>query len=463
MQGLVGISQEDDGSISLSSLNFTIALTFFGIMWSILSYTLLTKWQCFDNESLWSSQLLPFLKSQVFPVVKEHILLPCVEACCPQASKLKSILSKPVDDAECKSLYSVNGVKEYESIKGDDEEKLLNDDSGSVVLVITKKNDDEELPDENEQSTPLFGSSTVIVLFTLIQLIARPFIIVANIVYLVLNNKDYLEIGDDTFSELNNVIYISIAQETGSLIFGPAIYIFYWAICWRQCRGSNKFRRFLEFVRFCDLEIVVLMAPYSNIHLYILGGWWYLVLIVRLVFYAVTFAAAVIAGMRFICACYCYICCACGCDNDVLEIRDIKHLLVEIGLQLIPIFLKINTCSSAFATLLKFAPFGGPRFKQTYYIFSLIRGFTSLWSLGFSGAMLRWSVLKREHKWDDRSWLTKVLRFLNKYRPHIHISFFFDMLTYFGLLVLNLILLELISEQDYYCSNDCNRAFVGSH
>ena len=70
--------------------------------------------------------------------------------------------------------------------------------------------------------------------------------------------------------------------------------------------------------------------------------------------------------------------------------------------------------------------------------------------------MLRWSVFKREYEWDDRSWLTKVLRFLNKYCPHVHFSFFFDMLTYFGLLVLNSILLELIGEQDFYCSYDCS-------
>ena len=457
MQGLLRISQEDDGSVHLSSLNLTIALSFFGIMWSIVYYTLFTKWQCFDNESLWNTQLLPFLKSQVFPVIKERLLLPCIKACCPQARKLKSLMSKPVDDSECKSLYSVNGVHEYQSIDGDDKEKLLDDDSGSVVLTITKKDESEEVSDENEKSTPLFGSSSVIILFTLVQLIARPFIIAANIVYLALNNKDYFGENTTAFLGLNRLIYGAIAQETTMLILGPAINAIYWACCWRQCHGNNKCRRYLEFLRFSDLQIAVLMAPYGNIHLYALGGWWYLVLIVRLVFYAVTFAAAVIAGMRFICACYCHVFCACGCDNDVLEIRNVKHLLVEIGLQLIPIFLKINTCSSAFATFIKLAPLGGPRFRQTYYAFSLIRGFTSLWSLGFSGAMLRWSVLKREHKWDDRSWLTKVLRFLNKYRPHVHISFFFDMLTYFGLLVLNLILLELITERDFYCNYDCSQ------
>lgn len=453
MQGLISISQDDGGSTHLSSLNLTIALSFFGMMWSIVSYTFFTKWQCFGDESLWSSQLLPFLKSQVFPETKERLLLPCVKVCCPEAHKLKTLLSKPVDDAECKSLYNVNRVKEYQSIEDDDEEKLLSDNSGSVVLTITKKNDCEKLLDENEESTPLFGSSSVIVLFSLVQLVARPFIIVVNIVYLVLNSNDYF--GEDA-TALDGMIFIAITQETSSLIFGPAVYAIYWTCCWRQCRGNHKCRRFLEFLRFCDLEIAVVMAPYSNIHLYALGGWWYVVLIIRLVFYAVTFAAAVIAGMRFICACYCYVFCSCGCDNEVLEIRNIKHLLVEIGLQLIPIFLKINTCSSALATFLKLGVLGGPRFRQTYYAFSLIRGFTSFLSLGFSGAMLRWSVLKREHKWDDRSWLTKVLRFLNKYRPQVHISFFFDMLSYFGLLVLNLILLELLSEKDFYCTYDCS-------
>ena len=31
----------------------------------------------------------------------------------------------------------------------------------------------------------------------------------------------------------------------------------------------------LKVTMISDLEIVVLMAPYSNIHLHILGGWWY--------------------------------------------------------------------------------------------------------------------------------------------------------------------------------------------
>ena len=115
----------------------------------------------------------------------------------------------------------------------------------------------------------------------------------------------------------------------------------------------------------------------------------------------------------------------------------------------------MNTSSSAIATFMKLSGKGQPSFRSAYAAFSIIRSITSLFSLVFSGAMLCWAVLKKEHKWEDRSWLTKWLRFLNKYQPHIHGLFFFDMLIYFGLLVLNLILLDLVSERCYYWPKYC--------
>ena len=290
-------------------------------------------------------------------------------------------------------------------------------------------------------------------MFSLAQILAKPLIIVVNIVYLVLNTNGDLDLFvNGKVNYFRYIIETSIIQETTFFIFGPAIAAFIWVCCWRQCRVKNCCRKFLEYLRFNDLQLALLMAPYANTHLYSLGGWWYIVLMIRLAFYAITFASSVIAGMRCVCACYCKFFCSCGCDSEVLEIRNIKHLLVEIGLKLIGIFLKLNTCSSALATYLKLGTRGGPSFQHAYLAFCVIRGITSLWSLGFTGAMLRWSVLKREHKWDDRSWLTKVLKWLNKYEPHVHVSFFFDMLTYFGLLVLNLVLIELINERNFYCS-----------
>ena len=48
---------------------------------------------------------------------------------------------------------------------------------------------------------------------------------------------------------------------------------------------------------------MMIAAPFTNAHLYALGGWWYIVIIARLMFYGITFAAAVVAGMRFVRAC----------------------------------------------------------------------------------------------------------------------------------------------------------------
>ena len=440
-------SEDHNGDVSLTSLKLTIALSFFGMVWSITSYILSTKWKCFDNQSLWETNVFPNVKthweSHVFPTIKHHW---------PRSLPPKSM--HYIDDGDSTSQYSVNTVRNYQTISGSDEENLLDDDNGQVELTITKRSDSET---DDEQPAPLFGSCSVITIFSLAQILAKPLVIIVNIVYLVLNyNRDFdLFLSNPIGYQFRVFIDYTIIQETTSLIIGPAIAGLYWVSCWRQCRVKNSCRKYLEFLRFNDLQFALQLAPYANTHLYALGGWWYIVILVRLAFYAITFASSVIAGMRCVCACYCKICCSCGCDSEVLEIRNINHLLVEIGLKLIGIFLKLNTCSSAVATYFKLGTRGGPSFQHAYLAFCVIRGITSLWSLGFTGAMLRWSVLKREHKWDDRSWLTKVLKWLNKYEPHVHVSFFFDMLTYFGLLILNLVLIELLNERNYYCTANC--------
>ena len=341
----------------------------------------------------------------------------------------------------------------YETVNMNDEEKGLLDDRMEHGSDDKVENRGHEIPpsDVEQPKQPLLGSSRVIFIFSLAQILARPFIITVNIVYLALRysgdlNQNFNEPGGYSFTWTSD---FTLLQETVTLVTSPISNAIYWVCCWRQCRTDNSCRKFLELLRFVDLQFVIIAAPFSNVHLYALGGWWYIVIIVRLAFYGITFAAAVVAGMRFVCACYCKVFFTCGCDNDVLEIRNKKHLFLEIGFQLVPIFIKMNTSSSAIATFVKLGVKGGPHFQAAYAAFSLIRSITSLFSLVFSGAMLRWAVLKEEHKWEDRSWLTKWLRFLNKYQPHIHGAFFFDMLTYFGLIVLNLILLDLVTDENY--------------
>ena len=208
---------------------------------------------------------------------------------------------------------------------------------------------------------------------------------IINIVYLALNLKQDLNqhplIGSTDWM---------MVQETTTLICGPISNAIYWVCCWRQCHTNNSCRKFLEFLRFADLQFVLIVAPFTNTHLYALGGWWYIVIVVHLAFYGITFAAAVVAGMRFVCACYCKVFFTCGCDKDVLEIRNKKHLFLEIGFALVPIFIKINASSSAIATFAKLSNKGGPNFQNAYFAFTLIRSITSLFSLIFLGAMLRW-------------------------------------------------------------------------
>ena len=68
----------------------------------------------------------------------------------------------------------------------------------------------------------------------------------------------------------------------------------------------------------------------------------------------------------------------------------------------------------------------------------MLRGVTALFSLVFASAMLCWAALKdSEHEIGERSRMR--LGWLNKPEPHIHVSFFLDMLSYVGMLVLNVV------------------------
>ena len=418
---------------SSTSLNLTIAMSFFGMLWSITLYIFSTKWRCFDDQSLWESQLKPYLKKMWQSIIND----------------------------KSGSRCNINNGYQYQSINGSSshdsgeelerETKCPDKDSASVDTEAPNTQDCEkgEVSSDTEASKPaMLGGSMLIVVFSAAQILAKILVIIVNIVYLALN-----------YDRSIPFLSYSVLQETVSLITGPFVGAIYWVCCWRQCREENCGRKFLEFLRFNDLQIACFLVPFSNVDFYILGGGWYVVLIIRLVFCAVTFAAAVIAGMRFVCACYCKVFCMCGCEADVVEIRDVKHLIVDIGFKLIGIFVKINTASSSLASIsiLKLRGLAGPTLLQAYLAFSFIRAFTSLWSLGFSAAMLRWAVLKKEHKWNSKSWLTNVLRILNKYEPHVHVGFFFDIFTYFGLLVVNFIALELLYEGYYYCTYTCSQ------
>ena len=159
-------------------------------------------------------------------------------------------------------------------------------------------------------------------------------------------------------------------------------------------RTTKKMPAMSPDLRFNDLELAVLLAPFANINFFFLGDKWYSVLIVRLIFYAITFASAVIAGMRFVCAVSCFYCCACACNTEAIKVRTYKHLFAGIGFQLLSIFLKLMTTSSAFSTYLLLGIQLNYSLRLAYLVFTVLRGVSSLFSLGFTAALLRWTVLK---------------------------------------------------------------------
>ena len=63
-------------------------------------------------------------------------------------------------------------------------------------------------------------------------------------------------------------------------------------------------------------------------------------------------------------------------------------------------------------------------------------------------AMLRWAALKDSEQ-EDGSRYSRRLSWLNEHEPQVHVSFFLDMLSYIGLLVLNFIIIHGIRNESF--------------
>ena len=87
-----------------------------------------------------------------------------------------------------------------------------------------------------------------------------------------------------------------------------------------------------------------MFAPFSNMDFFYVSAW--LVVHCFCCKTSVTFAVAVIAGLRFIYAVLCVILCECASNEDTVELKSYKQFIVDIGLKMVLIALKLITCSS---------------------------------------------------------------------------------------------------------------------
>ena len=467
----------------VNSVILTIALSLSGILWAVLSYLLFTKWFCCNGEAI-KDKLLHRItakcRQRADDDSEENI--PTVPA--PRDTEegqrfeatyteVTSVGSQEEDECEGDNIDLRGSSHEMSGVVETSVRQRLSDNSHDLETQFEEESGDHDKQDvdddsdleehDNEDGKPLLGSYALVTTFTVLHIIAKPIVIAVNIVFLIegsnplnvffnidiLGNnntrKNDLELAAEIFSQ--GITNFCIYYETGFLVFGPLMTIIIWVCCWRRHGNfrASCCRRYMEYLRFNDLELAILVAPFANIHLFFLGNVWYTVLIIRLVFYAITFATAVIAGIRFVCAISCVYCCSCACNNRAVEIRNYRHLFAGIGFQLLSIFLKLTTASSAFSTYLKLGIQGSYRFRQKYLTFTVIRGVTSMFSLGFTAALLRWVVLKKEHQ-EGRSCLSRILGWLDKYQPHTHVAFVIDLVSYTGLLVLNVMLLGIVQQ-----------------
>ena len=377
--------------VSQVSLYITLVTSILGLIVSMAMYIATSKWICCGNESLFD-----YCKPKLIKIFKEKVRCSCIQKC-------------------------------------------FSDES-------------------DEPEKPLFSSTSTVTIATVLHLVGKPIMIVANIVYLVIigfppGTGIDLTFGFGTTPHKNMSSIIAGGRETGYFItfffslyeiviilFAPLYFGFFWLCCkWTKKLEKQGCVGYLEVLRFGDLEFAALFVPFGNVGLFILGGPWYVLIVVRLAFYAVTFATAVIAGVRavWIICCCCYLC-ECGCNNDNIEIKNWKHLILNILVKVVSIALKLLTCSSALATYLTVGILQPFPIRVAYFTFTLVRGFSALFSLMFTASLLRWEVLNDEEKVNKSSRLGKVLGFFNEYEPQKHLAFIMDLVTYFGLIALNI-------------------------
>jgi hypothetical protein len=453
----------------VESVIITITLSLAGLVWSVISYTLFTKWLCCRSIALKDRLLNYFTEkcSQQRGSGDELQIMPREEAGDFEISYMEA--TSTMDEEHHNGISGQHHMMDESTGLGEGDlmnESQLLEGEECVMEGQGEGGQSGEIDDQAEsndsEGSPLIGGHKLILFFTVLQIIAKPIVLAVNIVYLVesinesnqlpifffdiLGNEntdpEFLQLVAQAFAE--GITNFCILYESFFLVIGPIYAIILWTCCWRRHDRLRLSccRKYLEYLRFNDLELAVLLAPFANINFFFLGNKWYSVLIVRLIFYAITFASAVIAGMRFVCAVSCFYCCACACNTEAIEVRTYKHLFAGMGFQLLSIFLKLLTTSSAFSTYLLLGIQLNYSLRLAYLVFTVLRGVSSLFSLGFTAALLRWTVLTKESQ-EHKSCLNRLLGWVDKYQPHTHIAFIVDMVCYIGLLVLNVMLLTL--------------------
>ena len=277
------------------------------------------------------------------------------------------------------------------------EKSLLERCCGASSCTETKK----------QQPSSYCSSSVRTKVLTVLQLCAKLLLVLTNIIYIVVT---VIEATSDTQqgngSNQSNmtadnrhvgmagqyVSALSAAWEIVSIIFVLLSRVSCWLF--RVCRKKEEcsFWEFLEYLRFGDLQITSLLVPLGNVSLFH-GDARFVVSLIRMAFYAITFITDVVNGDK--CNCCCSFSSKQGPDNNTGKIKNRGYAVTRMAMKGIEILLKMITSSSAIATFL-FTGLNIPIVPGVFYlIFTLLCGITATGSLCLSAIVTRWEVVEK--------------------------------------------------------------------
>ena len=314
--------------------------------------------------------------------------------------------------------------------------------------------------ESTEKKAPLLSNDQLISIFVIFHLLSHLILLALDITCLSKLHDDASR-GIGALNESNSSKAANLTSRIHSTLFYlvlsglPRASLYYEAcsLCilpmfcglsmvWSHFKHKScSLQRYLRMVRFADVYMCFLCAPFSYSTMLQNGGVWYAVVALRLLCHATIFGAAVIAGMTATC----FFCCILPSPEvDVptrplseIEIRGYGQLFVALAFRMIPMAIAFYTVSSALNTYFTLSSTYtlNVAAEGAYIAFTLAKGAASLLRIGSSAVLLRWNLLTEDARKEDRA--VKLMEFLDTTEVDVHIQFAVDMVTYGGLIALN--------------------------
>ena len=287
----------------------------------------------------------------------------------------------------------------------------------------------------------LLSSTKLNRVVTILYIASKVVIIITNVVFFFfakLEDDPSLSTEQKTGKMFSYILTVGgFGHEIFSFLFIPILLCMF-CKCWEITKET-----FGGYYRYYDLQLVLTVIPFINVHLHYLGGLYWIFIIIRACAYSITIIAAIILGIRAVIAIWCLKCSDIPCcsKTDAVEIKNWKHLFKDIGFLLVVLTIKITTGSSALATFFKIGIIQSDPVKFTYLAFTLFSCLNAVFSILYNAILLRWIVMKEDNKADE-SRGSKALEFLKFKVPSSHISFALAVCINCGLIVLNAYILN---------------------